>query len=388
MSKKSVTRMTLLGVLWVPVLLQEARGELTHDAGESIARTERVTVEVLEQPGLLAQDSDGASKVIVGQSVPDGTFRWTRAGGAERISDTFSTRTSVSNSGASIAGAILASDDLGNLQQRAALWTTADGWQPIGPVYKFGSQATSVSSNGRFVIGYGGDGTRLSVPFIWSTSFGAVELPLPAAPPGFLEHPGAEPRAVSANGNTVVGLMWHVLAGEFFLRPRGVRWVNGSPQLLEDDGGVALGAALACNSDCSVIAGGATISPASDNSHKAYRWTHADGARYLGVLAHEPQASGSYVALDVTEDGRKVVGIYQYLDEEQLQLVFEGVLWNENGVARGFRECLRSLGSRALDDWLSIALTDISNDGTRIVGWGRDRRGTYRSFIARFGEQC
>jgi uncharacterized membrane protein len=351
----------------------------------------RVTVEILDQPGLAAQASDEAANVIVGRTFPDGTFRWTREGGAERISETFSTHTDVSRNAAVVAGAVHWIDESGRPKQRAAVWGHDGDPQLLGPAYEVGSQATGVSFSGRFVVGYGSERTRrISVPFIWSSSSGFEELPLPSPPPGFGEHPGAQPYAVSEDGRTVVGAVWDALDGEDFVRPRGVMWVDRSPHALEDADGVALGTALACNADCSAVVGGATIDPPTAHTRQAFRWTRREGARYLETLAQEPggPGRGSYVGLDVTADGRTVVGIYQYHDFVSFRLVLEGVIWDEEGRARAFRDCLRSLGSHALDGWQTVVPTHVSGDGARVVGWGMDAAWVPRSFVATFHGRC
>lgn len=90
----------------------------------------------------------------------------------------------------------------------------------------------------------------------------------------------------------------------------------------------------------------------------AFRWTASDSFQPLPALPNETLLAASSTSRGVSADGTRILGTYQTADD------FLSCLWDaENGT--------RPLSDLPAD-LIEFAVTDVSPDGTRAVGYGRD----------------
>ena len=192
--------------------------------------------------------------------------------------------------------------------------------------------------------------------FTWTAPAGLV----PFAPATAL------PRDVSGSGTVIVG--------------DGVNGSNLEAFRYDPIGGFALLGRLSghARSEANAVsADGSTVvgqSAVGNTPWEAFRWTQAGGIQGLGNLGGG--AAGGSEAFGVSGDGSLVVGT---TPTDSGSAAF---LWDE---AHGMRELAKVLSEALgldLTGWTLTRATDISADGTVIVGWGTNANGDSESWIA------
>ncbi len=105
-----------------------------------------------------------------------------------------------------------------------------------------------------------------------------------------------------------------------------------------------------------------------------FRWTQAGGIQALGNLS-----SGSFggsEAFGVSGDGSTVVGMGPNGTS------YVAFIWDEGHGMRELAQILSDELGLDLSSWTLNRATDISADGTLIVGWGTNPKGDTESWIA------
>ena len=104
----------------------------------------------------------------------------------------------------------------------------------------------------------------------------------------------------------------------------------------------------------------------SPSIFQAYRWTAADGV----VPIPTPGQNNQSRAQAVSGDGSIVVGYVEYPDETR-----SAFMWDQTHGTRYIKDVLESEYGLNLAGWALLAAWDISDDGTTIVGRGRNPQG-------------
>jgi uncharacterized membrane protein len=129
--------------------------------------------------------------------------------------------------------------------------------------------------------------------------------------------------------------------------------------------------ALGLSSDGSVVVGSG---PRNATMTEAFRWTESGGMQELGFLTGQ---SGYSQAQAVSADGSIVVGSSSTFESNSGRVAF---IWDAEHGMRPLNVVLAELGVDT-DGWsLDIAM-DISADGTRIVGSGKNPAGATEAFL-------
>jgi len=313
--------------------------------------------------------SDGS--VIVGDGrtgLGDEAFRWTEAGGMVGLGDLpdgvfQSLGRGVSSDGSVVVG--LAQSASG---QEAFRWTQAGGMVGLGdlPGGIFGSFAQGVSADGLVVVG-GGHSDGIQEAFRWTEADGMVSL---------RDLSGSKFKSfaygVSSDGSVVVGQRLSVSGYEAF------RWTEeeGMVGLGDLPGGRFESKARAISSDGSVIVGEGY----SDAGREAFRWTEEEGMVGLGDL---PGGDFDSFAFGTSSDGSVIVG------ESRAGADFKAFIWDATNGMRDLKTVLENdfgldLGGDSMlgfPGWRLIAATDVSDDGTKIVGWGKTPNGQTEAWL-------
>lgn len=287
----------------------------------------------------------------------------------------------------------------------AIRWSAADGYLDLGFVHSPGygaNHATSmgdISSNGEIIVGtsitYYGDGVWLQHPqaFVWTASSGIQPL-------GSTTLTESWAKAVSADGR--------VVAGDIFPNPssqHAAAWIDGVETLRLSQGtsawavssnGAWIGGidATTAETDAFIwsqatglerigslgpapdivkaVSNDGTIAVGIGGDRTPFRWIRGVGMQSLGRLS--PEAEGYATAM--TLDGSVVVGSFGT----------EGAfIWTEEDGLRDLEDFLENEFSLDLTGWSLQAATDVSADGSTIVGYGL-YQGSYRGFIATIPE--
>ena len=178
--------------------------------------------------------------------------------------------------------------------------------------------------------------------------------------------PLALPRDVSASGEVIVG--------------DGVNGSNLEAFRYDPVGGLVLLGHLMghSRSDANAVsADGSTVvgqSSVGSTPWEAFRWTEAGGIEGLGNL--NSGAFGGSEALGVSGDGSLVVGTGP---SDTGSTAF---IWDEEHGMRAIAQLLVDELGLDLTGWKLTRATDISADGSVIVGWGANPNGESESWIA------
>ncbi len=222
----------------------------------------------------------------------------------------------------------------------------------------------------------------------------------------------ADGHAISSDGRVVVGS-----AGLPSFKVQPARWVDGEIKPLGDiPGSDSNGTALAVSADGSVIVGRAA------GNTRAFRWMN--GA--MGALPLiDPDEVQTSLALDVSADGRRIVGVQNDFTFLSDALLWEdgvprnlgylpgankgwansisadgGLVFGNSGVGFTFRAFvwddrngMRDLTDLLLDagvdmqGWSRLEFVrDVSADGRTILGYGYNAEGEYTPFLATIPE--
>ena len=316
--------------------------------------------------------------IIVGQMIglplTDG-FRWTAAGGLERIGGTGAY--GISRDGRTIVGSVRDQ----NLREIAAIWQGGTTWRQLGgvpggrpdPIKGILSTANSVSADGSVIVGLAYDENLRAVGFRWTEATGMVNL----GPSGKGDQQTA--LAVSANGSVIVGRDKDsrnlVTPGGF----RGYVHYDGELHLLHAFGWA--GAALRTNHDGSIIVGeGPPINASAAHGGTMYRYTAWDGRFYdLGAVWPgiplnnvEEYQSRPY---GLSDDGSIVAG-----ETGGVNTTY-AMIWTEESGAVYLHEYLTSKGVTAHQGWYLQAVYYVSPDGKVLAGYGTNPRNVPESWI-------
>jgi probable HAF family extracellular repeat protein len=291
-------------------------------------------------------------------------------------------------------------------EKEAFYWTQVTGMIGLGdlrfeqpdnkrdnPPRRFNSRADAVSRNGGIIVGSGTPGSTTA--FRWNKANGLTSL---GSLPG--RYASSMAQDISSDGTIVVGFS---TSGQSSRR-EAFRW--SEKEGMVGLGGIAPGG-VGGSSANAVSSNGKTIVGESETTSGAFRWTKETGVQSLGALppgAHRSQAA------DVSGNGGVVVGTLRYrgtrergfrwtpgggiqeledlpgghdyctanaVSEDGSTIV--GAAYSESGsqavrwMKAGRVESIRQLlvdGGIDMTSWRLWIATDVSADGTIIVGYG------------------
>lgn len=246
----------------------------------------------------------------------------------------------------------------------AQTWSRSAGWQALPGSVVNQSKVVSISRNFRFAAGTGNDNGRAGQAWVWALD-GGVQQMLPSPDWSLF----ANARAVSDDGNVVVGFGIRApLPDEEFSDYLALRWIGGGPptQLLAPDGN-EIGAAVACNADCSTVFGSNGWFLKDDGEFGFLFW----------ALGNPPDADtrliyGTYTIGDASSDGSMVVGLYWAKlypsipdSEATVQRIF---IWKEETGVTSLTDAM-GVGGDNPDylDWDLFSTLRFSPDGRHIL---------------------
>ena len=291
--------------------------------------------------------SDDAS-IVVGTGVLGApNLYYTEAGGASVIGDgCFNGLPAISGDGTTVLGCHV--DVNGN--ENAAKWLGGTSWLDLGS--EAGAVPCGTSLSGAYGVNQNGS---LGVGLLWRAQVchanaGYWDLinggPATVLPTHFTG-PATRANAVNADGSVIVG--WQdQLTGE----RTAARWINGVERPILTASGSFNGEAMAVSADGNSIVGGNY----SYLNQQAWIWQPDTGVQPIG-----PIDRGSLTALDVSDDGKIVVGF---------STNNHAFVWRKGKGARDLIKFLKYRGAVVLDGWHLIAASLISADGNTIYGWG------------------
>ena len=229
-----------------------------------------------------------------------------------------------------------------------------------------GGQAFGVSQDGSIVVGYTYTGPLTIEAFRWTRAEGVVLMgDLPGGEPrNFTYGSSANKVVVTPDGPVIVGGGWGVNGGEAF------RWTPaaGMAPLGDLPGGQFGSGASDVTPDGRVIVG----TGHSANGAEAFRWTQETGMVGLGDL---PGGEFESLAFDVSADGSVVVGTGRSAQGN------EAFVWDAAHGMRTVRQALAAAGVSTAG-WRLIEAYGVSDDGTRISGFGINPRGQNEAYLA------
>ncbi len=322
----------------------------------------------LEDSGGFSSQAYGVSangSVVAGKIDLDGggseAFRWTAAGGMVGLGDLpgglyISLANGISGDGNVVVGISRSANGA-----EAFRWTAAGGMVGLGDLTGglFLSFAHATSANGDVVVGYGNTDNG-DEAFRWTAADGMVGI-------GHIVG-GTFSRAygISDDGLVIAG------QGNNATDTVAFRWTAADGMVgLGHITGASRGQARAVSGNGEVIVG---LDQNPGSWTQAFRWTAADGTVGLGFL---PAGAGSY-AYGVSYDGAVVVG---NATSHEIQTAFR---WTD---ADGMQPVLTLLEAEGIDmtGWNLHTASDVSDDGSVIVGWGTTPDGDEDAWIAEFG---
>ncbi len=222
------------------------------------------------------------------------------------------------------------------------------------------SEAQAVSADGSVVVGF----SRLDAnyqAFRWTQESNMVRIGDKTTSRGY---------GVSDDGQVVVGLM------SGFSPYHAFRWTvdgNVMSDLGDLPGGPNWSEAFGVSGDGEVVVGMSGSSPRGWD--EPFRWTlESNVMTGLGRIGVGNDFSSAY---DVSADGELVVGVCEQDTFEVMASV-----WTE---ANGMRELKQILLDDGVDlsGWYTLEeATGVSDDGTTIVGWGKNADGNFEGWIA------
>ncbi len=226
-----------------------------------------------------------------------------------------------------------------------------------------GSNAFDVTANGSTAVGYTHNSLGGRVAVCWDTNEDPFVL-------GYLtvEPYSSWAQAISSNGRVVVGASYSASGIEAF------RWTKkaGMMGLGDLSGGVFSSKALGVSANGRVIVGfGSTL-----YGQRAFRWTRQRGMVELA----DPESGFESKALAVSLNGAVVVG----KGGTDGALFFEAFIWDRMNGMRLVKDVLEDDFGLNLSSWRLVAATDVSPDGSTIVGHGRNPDGNYEGWVAKF----
>jgi probable HAF family extracellular repeat protein len=280
-------------------------------------------------------------------------------------------------------------------------WTRNGGMQGLGQYPGGDSYSTGwdVSADGSVVVGQARVGAPW-LPFRWTAETGMIALE------SLNPSPGAEARAVSADGTVIAGQSFSSLGLEPAL------WIGDAPPIglghapIGQNNGYANG----ISADGKAVAGFIQVG----TGFQAYRWTAETGHVSLGQLSPNQTWSAAY---DISADGRVVVGMSNTAnsaigfrwtaetgmvslgDPTEIAFAVSGdgaviagkriggaFIWTAETGALDFRQVLLDAGVTELTDWYLYEVNAISADGRTFTGSGINPQGQREAWIATIPE--
>jgi uncharacterized membrane protein len=312
--------------------------------------------------------ADGTA--VAGNDVYDfAPYRWTQATGLQLLGmasvpvlGRSAGLPGISSDGTRVASTIHSMD---STVVTAGLWTLGQGWQelPVPP------DAGVIDNEIATVWGLSGDGNTV-VGLYWRQIQGAPAHAYSwsqATGPVDLGSSGGNSRANGANydGTVIVGWDAHPEQGV----RRAAAWVNGQLSVLGSP--AAVGEAHNTNT-LGNIAVGHQHDPAT-NQRSAALWRRNGGAwsatQYLGFLPGSFPNSGLNVAYAASADGNIVVGYCSFSGDP---FYTTGFVWTPGGGMQDVVDFLAQRGILPDPAFTIVSLNDITPDGRKILGWGRD----------------
>ncbi|MEO0557658.1 MAG: T9SS type A sorting domain-containing protein [Bacteroidota bacterium] len=325
----------------------------------------------------IAQAISSDGRVVVGSSGLDG-FRWTDEGGMQPLGlpdgETIrGTASNVSADGSVIVGIATTSGWPGGGSWR---WTQGGGMQWLGFMphhhdpgrfdgrHGLGATASGVSGDGRVIVGgavghLGEFGPAVSEPFQWTAGGGMESL---GGFPGVGGDLRGGAQSASSDGSVIVGYSRWV--ENFADTDQAFLWTpGGGMERLGTLPDHHSSRARDVTPDGLVVVG---ISFGSSGS-EGFLWTESDGMRSLGM---------EQSALAVSDDGSVVAGMHQG----------EGAIWTEEEGVRVLRTILEDDNGVDLSSWGPIGVTDISGDGSIVIGTAIGPNGQVQAWRVVFGD--
>lgn len=285
-------------------------------------------------------------------------FRWTFDDGMVELTApvpiTRSSANGVSGNGEVIVGTVTADS-----QSIAFRWTEADGVVLLdsnSSVGTFRSAAEGVSNDGSTIIGKMAiNSERKTV--IWGPDGEVTVIDIPNGFNTYLS-------CISGNGKTAaLGTALVGTPGE-----RAFCWT-------QETGPVNLGYLTSTHVDFSPLgmsANGTTIVGTSYHpDFHAFRWNAETGLAYLDESL--PGCEETF-ATDVTADGSVIVGNCD---------IYNAVIWGPDGTPQKITDILMNDFSVNISTWELYQALGVSDDGSKIVGWGRSPSHYNEAWLAR-----
>ncbi len=308
--------------------------------------------------------ADGA--VIVGSSYNASrfeAFRWDADSGMEGLGILSNDLGASSIAwGASADGSVIAGGSTVNfLGQEAFRWTRASSMEGIGDLDGGGpfSIARDVSADGGPAVGAGSSTAYDTEAALWNDT----------SPEGLGTLIGgrlSELWAISGRGNLAVG--W---SSSDTQSSRAIVWSRSGgllplPRLDEFE---LSSSALGVSADGSTIVGWSRDAAGTT----ATRWTGK--RRSVERLGNLPHGASNSRAWDVSNSGHIVVGVGVGPDGE------EAFIWDPVHGMRSLRDTLIAEQVTGLEGWQLQQATAISDDGTKIAGFGTNASGEFEAFL-------
>ena len=222
---------------------------------------------------------------------------------------------------------------------------------------------TNISDDGNYLSGYIFDKYNNTRSFIWNRESGINWL-------HDIYKYSSKARIVdlSRNGLHVVGNRKKGNAKEAFIWNK----LEGIQGLGDLDGGRFNSIARDISADGTTVVG---TSSSNNSFHEAFIWNNNDGIQGLGDFPN-----GNFVsdANSVSEDGSIVVG-----KGNGEEFITEAFIWNKNDGIQSIKSVLTKKYSLDLKGWQLYSATDISNDGSTIVGMGFNPDGKNEAWIVK-----
>lgn len=311
----------------------------------------------------------GSGQNFVGQSnslASTSAARWTSIGGFTPLPP-FPGGADCSARGISIDGAFFAGESTSLVGTRAALWNLGGAITNLGTLPGGGSSsANAVSSGGITVVGESGSlGGRRA--FAWSLGTGMVNL---GTLPG-----GAESSATdcSASGAIVVGTSTNAAN----LR-RPFHWTLAT-------GMTTVPSIFPGHTDASGVSadGSVTCGYGLDANGTRGAWVHTPAGGMAKLRLIEPLFfSQASQALDISADGRSIVGVSQILE------VFPTSVATAWIRGRAPLNLNAYLAPEIPANWKLDVASGINSDGTVICGYGRDPLNRIQAWVITMPPLC
>ncbi len=241
-----------------------------------------------------------------------------------------------------------------------ALWDAVNGWVDLGgipgqtPPGDSHGTAYQVSGDGAVVVGLGWHSNWKARGFRWDATTGVVELPQ-------MGPNSSRASAISGDG------LW---IGGFDEAANGTRraalWdagLNETLFLVRPENPNGYGEINDMNHDGTVIVG---IDTLDTEPGSGYRWTPTEGVvRFGPVPGVDPWMNYNWASA-CSEDGEVVVGG----NWDLFMNTTYATIWTEATGVMFLHDYLTALGVPGLDMIQLASATDVSADGTKILGWG------------------